>query len=213
MADNSNFLEKNILVYITSKEIFGNNVYSTVNELILDLNNFDYSSVLQSAAKINYILKDEYLLIKSEQALKIAKQLFGNDINIFCKIQKFWESGRVIFNRQQLLSLIKTNLVYNNNNSGKKSIEEDFKGFGKILFGISDFLEEEIDNDRKSIIGNVFKNIYLNYDYRLMLLLQRYYYLYSEIFDKVKKDIQMSAIILMMNLKMLLEWVYCPIYI
>ena len=187
MVDNLNFLEKNILVYITSKEIFGNNVYSAVNELILDLNNFDYSSVLQSAAKINYILKDKYLLRKSEQALKIAKQLFGNDINIFGKIQKFWESGRVIFSRQQLLSLIKTNLVYNNNNSGKKSIEEDFNGFGKILFGISDFLEEEIDNDRKSIIGNVFKNIYLNYDHRLMLLLQRYYYLYTEIFDKVKK--------------------------
>ena len=130
MVDNSNFLEKNILVYITSKEIFGSNAYSTFDELILDLNNFYYSSILQSAAKINYILKDEYLLIKSEQALTIAKQLFGNDINIFRKIIKFWESGRVIFSRQQLLSLIKTNLIYNNNNSGKKLIEEDFNGFG-----------------------------------------------------------------------------------
>lgn len=187
MADNLNFLEKNILVYITGKEIFGSNVYSTVDELICDLNNFDYSTILQSAAKINYILKDEYSLRKSPEALKIAKQLFGNNINIFSKIQNFWESGRIIFSRQQLLSLIKTNLIYNNNNSGKKSIEEDFNGFGKILFGISDFLEENIGNDRKSIIGNIFKNIYLNYDHRLMLLLQRYYYLYSEIFDKVKK--------------------------
>jgi len=187
MADNSNFLEKNVLAYITSKEIFGSNVYSGLDVLILDLNNFDYSSVLQSAAKINYLLKDEYLLKKSKKQLCITKQLFGNDINIFSRIQNFWESGRVIFSRQQLLSLIKTNLIYNNNNSGKKSIEEDFNGFGKILFGISDFLEENIENDRKSIIGNIFKNIYLNYDHRLLLLLQRYYYLYSEIFDKVKK--------------------------
>ena len=189
MTNNSNFLEKNILVYITGKEIFGSNVYSTVDELIYDLNNFDYLTILQSAAKINYILKNEYLTRKSKKQLGIAKQLFGKDVNIIGKIQKFWKSGRVIFSRQQLLSLIKINLIYNNNNSGKKFIEEDFSGFGKILFGISDFLEENIQNDRKSIIGNIFKNIYLNYDHRLMLLLQRYYYLYSEIFDKVKEKL------------------------
>ena len=187
MKNNSNYLERNVLVYITGKEIYGKNAYSDLDELVRDLNNFDYSTVLQSAAKINYILKDEYLTRKSEKQLAIAKQLFRNDLSTFGRIQNLWEIGRMIFSRQQLLSLIKTNLIYNNNNSGKKSIEEDFNGFGKILFGISDFLEENIPNDRESIIGNIFKNIYLNHEQRLMLLLQRYYYFYSEIFEKVKQ--------------------------
>ncbi|MFO7928554.1 MAG: hypothetical protein R6U35_02695 [Candidatus Humimicrobiaceae bacterium] len=93
----------------------------------------------------------------------------------------------MLFSRQQILSLIKINLIYNNDDSGKKSIEENFNGFGKIIFGISDFLEKNIPNDKESIIKNIFKNIYLNHEQRLMLLLQRYYYFYFKIFGKVKK--------------------------
>ena len=182
----SRFLEERVLVYLTGEELFDNKIYKDRSSLIEDLNKFDYIDVFQSLSKINFLLREEYFVRKSKIQLKIAYDLFKNNKKILERINRFWSSGRLLFSRQQILALLKTNILNNKNHDGKK-VEEDFYSFGKIVFGITDFLEKKLDREKEKIIGNIFRNIYFNSGNRLELLLQRYYYLYTEIFNITKE--------------------------
>lgn len=186
IVNRSGFLEERVLVYVTGEELFDEKIYKDLNSLIEDLKEFNFSDVFQSISKINFLLREEYFVRKSKMQSIIANDLFKSNKKILEKIGKYWDDGRLLFSRQQILSLIKVNLLHNKNHTGKK-IEEDFYGFGKIIFGISDFLEKKLDKEKEQIIGNIFRNLYLNSGNRLELLLQRYYYLYTKVFDITKE--------------------------
>jgi len=117
-VNKSGFLEEKVLVYITGEELFDKRIYEDLNSLIEDLKKFEFIDVFQSLSKINFLLREEYFVRKSKIQLKIANDLFKNNKKILQKVNRFWSNGRLLFSRQQILALLKTNILNNKNHNG-----------------------------------------------------------------------------------------------
>lgn len=159
-----------------------------------ELKQFDLINVLENLARLNFFLS-EYHNTRTHLELIFAKQLVPE--KVFQKIHGFWKQGRKIFSRQQILALMKTAILndYSVERKGRTVIE-DLHTFGRILFRITDFLDEDtyskVQRARgrrkrdRILLASLLRNAIFNSSQYFPLMLSRYWTIYFDCLRRVE---------------------------
>jgi hypothetical protein len=167
-------------VYIDFSLLYGKEANSR-NALIEDLESFDLENSLQIFSRINYALTDKYGLGHEEDFI-IAKDFLEE--SVLQKAIQLYKAKSIhkIFTFHQILALMIENLLLVENKSSVTASENKTK-FGKVLFRITSFLENDvIDNSipepnasHEEVLGTLLRNMFVNDAPILTNLLGRYY--------------------------------------
>lgn len=189
-------LNKSITAYVTYQEIYEGTDKIENNETLFfkEISEFDFNDALQSLAKLNYLLSEGYRQ-KNPEELIYVDQLFSGDLRK--RLTNFWHLGRKIFYRQQLLGLLKVNIVKNDRRKDKKLVGKDLEGFARVMFRISDFTEREnIEKEKRAksreereriSLGTYCRNIHFNSTHEFRKLLPRYWTIYFECIKEAER--------------------------
>jgi len=171
---------KSIVVYISYKEIFHNTEFSENSEEIFinELKEFDFRDLLLILAKLNYLLSGKYNTVNPDELSYINELFTGIPKQRF--INLWYLEKRKLFFRQQLLFLIKTNLIKNNFKKGKKLVKQDLNKFGRVIFRVTDLINSEEMKDINSKRADLIRNLYINSSQSYKYLLPRYWTIYFE---------------------------------
>lgn len=189
-------IDKSIGEYVTYREIYEGTDKIENNEGLFfkEISEFDFNDVLQSLGKLNYLLSEGYRQ-KNPEELIYVDQLFSGELRK--RLRNFWRLGRKIFYRQQLLGLIKANIIKNDERKDKKLVGKDLEGFGRVMFRVTDFTESDLiekatraksEEERKKInIGILCRNIHFNSTHHFGNILPRYWTIYFECMKEAKR--------------------------
>jgi len=188
-------IDKCIARYVTYQEIYKDTgkVENNENLFFKEISEFDFNDTLQSLAKLNYLLSEGYHQ-RNPDELRYIAQLFSGELKE--RLWNFWNS-RKIFYRQQILALIKTNIVKNDERKNKKLVQEDLETFARVMFRVTDFTESDrIEKERRAgskeerrkiMFGTLCRNIHFNSTHRFENILPRYWTIYFECMREAEK--------------------------
>jgi hypothetical protein len=189
-------IDKSIAEYVTYQEIYEGTDKIENNEKLFfkEISEFDFNDAFQSLAKLNYLLSEGYHQ-KNPEELIYVDQLFSGELRK--RLKNFWHLGRKIFYRQQLLGLIKTNIVKNDKRKDKKLVGKDLEAFARVMFRVTDFTESDrIEKERRAKsekerekirLGTYCRNIHFNSTHRFGNLLPRYWTIYFECIKEAER--------------------------
>ena len=188
-------INKYIARYVTYQEIYKSTdkVENNENLFFKEISEFDFNDTLQSLAKLNYLLSEGYHQ-RNPDELRYIEQLFTGELRK--RLWHFWNT-RKIFYRQQMLALIKTNIVKNDERKNKKLVQEDLETFARVMFRVTDFTESDrIERERRAgskeerrkiMFGTLCRNIHFNSTHRFENILPRYWTIYFECMREAEK--------------------------
>jgi len=186
---NKTAIDKCIAQYVTYQEIYKytDKVENNENLFFKEISEFDFNDALQSLAKLNYLLSEGYHRINPEELIYID-QLFSGKLRQ--RLKAFWRLDRKIFYRQQMLALIKANIVRNDERKNKKLVGKDLESFARVMFRVTDFTESDrikrerrtrTEEGRKKVsLGVLCRNLHFNSSQEFASLLSRYWTIYFE---------------------------------
>ena len=192
-------LEKTIGVYVDYPEIYYDTPHAenTMEILINELKSFDFRDLLQGLAKLNYFLSDGYTRV-NKLDLQLIDDFFPKLSVEHERLVIAFANKRKIFFRQQVLGLVKLNLLHNNFKKGKKLIKNDLKTFGRLLLRITGFTESETnaalekaktqEEHNEILTGSIMRNMSFNSSQQFRYTIIRYWTLYNEIANQVQEN-------------------------
>lgn len=181
-----------LCAYVDFKHLFG----TQLNDRVLlrrEIESFNLDDFLQTTTKINYLLTDSYGIDKDEDLFILGYFLDDKIYNTALNLRKTGEV-HVSLSHHQILSLMIENLLLKNRCNS--TTNERLIDYGKVLFRITEFLENDIlDNPKhKSVkepdktIGMLFRNMYINDSLIADHLFGRYYSIFFKYLPLAIKD-------------------------
>lgn len=202
--------DKCVATYVTYNEIFKDteHVSNSEEEFFENMKEFDFYDSLQALAKLNYLLSDGYYK-RDPGELIFVRQLFSGIPRQ--RLENLWYMGRKLFFRQQLLSLIKVDIMQNDLKTKKKLVGKDLSSFSKLIFRVTDFTE--IDCQRKEDkckikkekndvwLGSFIRNIKFNSSQQFRFTLPRYWTIYFDCLERARKKFPKEAFPIVLEFK------------
>ncbi len=192
----SSAFKKSIGVYVSYKEIYKDTNQIKNNEKLFfeEIIKFDFYDALQSLAKLHYMLSEGYYRRNPEELIYVDQLFTGVPRQ---RLENFWYmEGRKLFFRQQMLALIKTNIVKNDKKKSKKLVGSDLDSFGRFIFRVTDLAENDFfqkeskaasqEEKTKIRLGNLTRNLHFNSTQQFRYLLPRYWTIYFECIKEVE---------------------------
>lgn len=184
---------KLIIMYQTFKDLFP---HLPNNELIMEeeFNEFWIEDVLQVLAKINYILAPTHYQNAPYATDKFAREFL--DEKAYQNYSRLRLTHKAI-TRQQLLANTKLAFLHCSKIKTKKSIAENKSSFGRLLFRVSDYLEEYTPykskydptvEERQKLLATISRNINFNETQNFNNALIRYWYIFNKIAVREKRN-------------------------
>ena len=158
-----------------------------------EIKSFDLDDYLLTTSKINYFLSNHYNL-RDQKDIALSKELLSDEA--FLKAKKKIENNQSdkLIVHHQMVALIMENLLIKNNESELK-VNQNRNDYGKSIFRMNDFLENDLyentaqqAHDKEKMIGSMFRNMFINDEPIFAHSLGRYYSLFFKYMPKVMKS-------------------------
>lgn len=184
-ADRKSDLDRDTITYATFEELFPNEKNS-IRAIKKEYRAYFIKDVLQVLAKINYFASHSYYKAMDEEVKIIAPFLDKNPLSILL-IRK---NQRKALARQQLLASIRSAFLYSSDDVNAKKVFGNEKDFGKLIYRITDFMEDidKDDNidlskwpDKKKLYINFARNLVFNEGSTFAFSISRYWYIFNKI--------------------------------
>jgi len=183
---------RKMAIYFSFNDLFkGKN---SEKKLFEEVSEYNFLDLLQVLAKINYFLYEEYNILGKFE-INFAKDIFSAETKK--KIVSQAKDKQKLFTHQQLLTLIKTCLLYASPQK-KKLVKDDLLRFGKTIMRAADFLEKDTLNavekiedktlEKRVLAAHLSRNLVFNSYHSFPDHLVIYWLLYFKYAQKVKKQ-------------------------
>lgn len=184
-ASKSSDLERDVISYITFEELFPKENNSA--DLIRNgFEEFWKEDIVQVIAKINYAASNFYYKSSDEEAKIIAAFVGVKQREIISILH----NSRKMLSRQQLLANLRLAFLLASDDDKKKKVLGEEELFGKLIYRITDFMEETKGPDilplpraaaKKKLYLSFARNMVFNEPATLVLGLTRYWYIFNKV--------------------------------
>lgn len=178
------------LSYLTYSEIFPSEK-NTEKIIVNRLSQFKQDELIRFFSLINYVLGDIYN--EKNETFKFLKIIFPVDLERI--VEKELKTGKKLFTRQQMMSLMKTLMVDSNPSGRNLVLHKNYQKLGEIFLRSNDFLEIDYTNkdklldknqERELLRATVMRNLSFNASQQFRYLLPRTYALFFDCLVRVK---------------------------
>lgn len=189
-AERTSDLDRDTITYVTFEDLYPKEKNS-ISAVRKEYSDYFIKDVMQVLAKINYFASHSYYKAMDEEVKIIAPFLDKDSLSILL-IRK---NQRKALSRQQLLASIRSAFLYCSNDSKAKKVFGNEKAFGKLIYRITDFMEDINKKDKtdlskwpgkKKLYISFARNMVFNEGSTFVLSLSRYWYIFNRVAAKQK---------------------------